>query len=256
MASSERFGYEWDTYSEIDPYKEQYKDQFLNWMHPHGSDFFKGKKVLDAGCGMGRNSYWCVELGAKELVAFDLDERSVNAATKTLSSFPHAKVVTSDIYSLPWRDEFDIVFSIGVIHHLEDPKKALNSLHTTLKPGGTLHIWVYGKEGFETFVKVLQPVRRYISSKMPLSLLHALTYMVSIPLYIYLHTRKTHSRSYFNQLRTFKLGHLHSIIFDQLLPSIARYYTKDEAYALLDGFRNVEVYAPPNNNGWIVKGMK
>lgn len=53
--SSERFGYEWQTYSEMLP---QYEEQFRRWtVHLSPADW-RDKSFLDVGCGMGRNSVW------------------------------------------------------------------------------------------------------------------------------------------------------------------------------------------------------
>ena len=59
------------------------------------------------------------------------------------------------------------------------------------------------------------------------------------------------------QLKEFKLWHIHSICFDQLLPRIANYYRKDEARKLLVdvGLQNVEIYQC-NGNSWTVIGVK
>lgn len=48
------FGYEWHRFPEM--YNE-WERQFLDYMQPHGPEFFRGKKVLDAGCGNGRFAY-------------------------------------------------------------------------------------------------------------------------------------------------------------------------------------------------------
>ncbi|MDP2709115.1 MAG: class I SAM-dependent methyltransferase [bacterium] len=254
MSSSDRFGYEWKTYNRIKPYQEQYKDQFLNWVYPLNPDFFAGKNILDAGCGMGRNSFWCCEFGAGSLTAFDKDSRSVQAAKENLAGFKQAKAVAADIYSLPWENSFDFVFSIGVIHHLKNPLIALAELKKTLRPGGEILIWVYGRDGFSGYVKALKSVR-VITSRLPLPLLHWLTYFISLPFFIYLKILKP-GRPYFKQLNTFAFSHLHSIIFDQLLPDVANYYSETEARVLLNGFREVEIHQPPNQNGWIVRGKK
>ena len=77
MASEDRFGYEWDRYSDIYP---EYEQQFLNWISPLDSEDFIGKDILDAGCGMGRNSYYALQYGAKYVTAFDAEMRSVQAS--------------------------------------------------------------------------------------------------------------------------------------------------------------------------------
>ncbi len=256
--TKDRFGFEWEKYNSIKPeYQNQYQDQFINWTHPLTSDFYKNKIILDAGCGMGRNSFWCLKWGAKELFACDHDQRSVDSAQETLKEFNNAKVLEVDLESIPWENKFDFIFSIGVIHHTHNDKKSVSELYKALKPSGEILLWVYSSVGFENILKILNPTRKYFTSKLPLSLLHFLTYFVSIPFYIYLKLFKQ-KRDYFKQLQTFSFSHTHSILFDQLLPPIARYYSKEEAYNLLEcnNFKDIKIYQPPNNNGWIVRGIK
>lgn len=251
MSSHERFGYEWDKYSEMTP---EYERQFLNWTGTLTAEDFKGKKVLDAGCGMGRNSYWPLVYGAKKAVAFDLDSRSVAHTRKTLSRFENAEVLQKDIYTLPWENEFDIAFSIGVIHHLKDPKKALGNLTRALKKGGTLFIWVYGYDGNEWIVRFLNPVRKNITSRLPISVVHALSYFCSIPVWLYVKITGGRTRPYFKQIARFQFWHLHSIIFDQFIPEVANYWKKEEVEKLFDGLpvKNVRVMIPPETqNGWV-----
>lgn len=255
MPNPNRFGFEWERYSAIKPYEQHYRQQFLNWVHPLTPADFKNKTILDAGCGMGRNSYWPLVWGAESVVAFDADERSTTAAQANLASFPNARVEVHDIYHLPWKNTFDLAFSIGVIHHLPDPPAAIQALKQTLKPGGQLLIWVYGRVGYEKILPALQFVRQHITSKLPPTLLHLLTYVVSLPLYAVWQLVPP-QRPYFRELAGYRFSHFHSILFDQLLPPIARYYSQAEAHALLAGFREVIITPPPNGNGWIVRGFK
>lgn len=254
MSSSQRFGYEWNKYSWV---TEDYERQFLNWTSPLTSSDWKGKRVLDAGCGMGRNSFWPMKWGASSLVAFDFDERSVSRAQETLKDFSTAQVQFKSIYDIAWENEFDIAFSIGVIHHLKDPKLALANMVTALKPGGTLLIWVYGYEGNEWIVRYVDPVRIHITSKLPLPLVHFLSYFCSIPLYAFIKIFKGPSK-YFAQLATFNFWHVHSIVFDQLIPDVANYWKKEEVLSLVEGLSlsGVTVVPPPNNSGWILTGSK
>ena len=254
MGSEKRFGYEWNKYNAID---SNYELQFRKWINPLKSEDFKNKRVLDAGCGMGRNSYWSLKYGAKELVAFDFDERSVSVAKKTLSCFNNASVEFKSIYKILWQDEFDIVFCIGVIHHLENPKKAINNLIKAIKPGGKILIWVYGHKGNEWIVKLVSPVRKVITSKLPLWLIHFLSYFISIPLWLLVKIFKGPGL-YLKQLSGFKLWHIHSIVFDQLIPKVANYWTKQEALNLFKDFsnlKNIEIYSV-NNNSWTISGEK
>ena len=63
---------------------------------------------------------------------------------------------------------------------------------------------------------------------------------------------------YYRQISQISFDHLHSIIFDQLLPEIAHYWTKKEACSLLkqSDLREISIHKPPNGMGWTVIGKK
>ena len=67
-----------------------------------------------------------------------------------------------------------------------------------------------------------------------------------------------HQNLYYQQISQISFDHLHSIIFDQLLPDIAHYWTKAEAYSLLnhDDLSSTSIHRPPNEMGWTVTGKK
>ncbi|OHA58424.1 MAG: hypothetical protein A2571_01435 [Candidatus Vogelbacteria bacterium RIFOXYD1_FULL_44_32] len=227
MASTDRFGYEWAKYDQILPAHE---GQFLMWVTPLTAVDFKNKRVLDAGCGMGRNSYWACHYGAREVVAFDYDKRSVTAALKTLAKFPQASVRYESIYDINYQNEFDIVFSIGVIHHLVDPEKAILNLYRALCPGGRLLLWVYG-DMHKHKIRLINLVR-LVLSRMPVALVHFLTYFISVPFYLYLKVFPQRS-DYLKLLKTFSFLHVHAIAFDQLIPQVAHYWSRAEIEVLL-----------------------
>lgn len=250
MSSQERFGYEWAEYSEIMPI---YEEQFKNWIGPIKPEDFKGKKILDAGCGMGRNSYWPLTYGAESVTAFDFDERSVASAGKNLSKFKNATVLFKSIYEIEWKNDFDIVICIGVLHHLARPREALKKFYDALKDGGKLIVWVYSFEDNEWIVKFVNPIRKSITSKLPVGLIHFISYFCSIPLWFFAKIFKGPS-IYLKQLSGFSFSHIHSIVFDQLIPDVANYWKKEEVERLFGdfGFKQVNIYKPSNSNGWTV----
>ena len=253
MASQERFGFEWKKYSSIEP---NHEIQFKRWVYPLSEKDFFGKDVLDAGCGMGRNSYWPLKWGAKLVTAFDFDKRSVESAQRTLSEFKNAEVSYQSIYSIDFKDKFDIAFSIGVVHHLADPDSAVRNLARAAKKGGTVLIWLYGYEGNEWIVRFINPIRKIFTSRISPPILNWLTYLASVPFFIYLKIFPV-KHPYMKHLKKFNFRHTHYIILDQLLPKIANYWKKEEAKKLLEGkgLENIQIY-PCNNNSWTVIGIK
>ena len=117
--SPERFGYSWGEFNEL---TSQQEEQFRRWtVHLRPESDWKGKLFLDAGCGAGRNSYWAMKYGAAGGTAIDFDNRSLAAARRNLAAFPQVEVRQQSLYDLTQEGVFDICFSIGVIHHLDDP---------------------------------------------------------------------------------------------------------------------------------------
>src|ERR1051325_8594429 len=120
--SPERFGYSWDRYSEILP---DHEEQFLRWTQPLAREDWKGVRFLDAGCGIGRNSFWPLRYGAAAGVLVDVDERSLARARDNLAGFPNASILHHSIYDLVESAAFDIVFSIGAVQQAAVVARAL-----------------------------------------------------------------------------------------------------------------------------------
>ena len=175
MASEDRFGYEWNKYKKILP---NYELQFINWISPLTKKEFYNKNVLDAGCGMGRNSYWVALYGAKKVIGFDYNMLSINVAKENLKIFNNVEILYDSIYKINYKEEFDIVFSIGVIHHLQYPSEAIKKLIQATRSGGRILIWVYSYEGNEWITKYINPIRKNITSKLPVQIVHYISYIL------------------------------------------------------------------------------
>jgi SAM-dependent methyltransferase len=251
--SPDRFGYEWNNYSELRP---EYEEQFLGWTaHLKPADW-RGLVFLDVGCGMGRNSYWPMIYGALGGLAIDVDDRSLSAARRTLASFPNVRVEKRSAYEISCLDEFDLVYSIGVIHHLEHPTRALAGMVRAAKPGGRVLIWVYGLENNRWLVSVLDPLRKALFSRLPVSFVHHLSVYPTAVLWLLL--RLGFGRTaYFDLLRQFAFRHLRSIVFDQMLPKIAHYWPRATVERLMQEQGLVEVRLIwVNEMSWSAIGTK
>jgi SAM-dependent methyltransferase len=251
--SPERFGYEWGHYDKLDA---NYEEQFRRWTQPLVPEDWRGVAFLDVGCGMGRNSLWPMRYGAAEGLAIDVDARSLAAAKRTLAEFPAVTVAERSAYEIGEKNRFDIVFSIGVIHHLAHPEVALEQMAAAAKPGGRVLIWVYGAENNGWIVNLLTPLRQALFSRLPIGLVHHLSLYPSAVVWLAL--RMGLGRiEYFKLLRRFSFRHIRSIVFDQMLPKIANYWSKAEVTSLM---QNAKLEAVElvwvNEMSWAAIGRK
>lgn len=251
--SPERFGYEWQTYAEMRP---EYQEQFRRWTVHVSPQEWRGKRFLDVGCGMGRNSYWPMTYGAKSGLAIDLDERSLAAARQTLAPFPAVELRRQSAYAIDADESFDIVFSIGVIHHLEAPERALSTMVKAAKPGGKVLIWVYGRENNGLIVHLLNPLRRLLFSRLPVGFVHHLSLYPALTVWLALRLGLD-SMEYHRLLRRLSLRHLRSIIFDQMLPKIANYWPREKVASMMQnsGLTDIRL-AWVNEVSWSAIGTK
>ena len=252
--SSDRFGYEWTHYSEILPESER---QLERWMGSTGIDSVRGKRVLDVGCGMGRNPYWMLKAGSRELVAIDVDTGSLAAARKNLAPFPHARVEMCSAHDLNPSafGLFDRVTCIGVLHHLEQPEQALEAMWSCVAPGGDLILWCYAYEGNSVLLPVIQTFR-LIGSRLPIRVSHAVAKGVAVVAWPVLRSVPWRT-DYYRSLRGLSFKNVESIIFDQMLPKIAHYWTRAEMVALVAPLRGGEPLVEfVQGNSWHVRVRK
>jgi len=145
----ESFSFEWNVHdrTQIDCFRED-KPSEHEFIAKTGftPDFVAGKLALDAGVGAGRYTDVMSRWGA-DVVGVDLSY-AVEAAQRNFRERPNVWIAQADIDALPFQPgTFDIVFSIGVLHHTPDSRAYFHKLATLLKPGGVIAIWVYPKHG-------------------------------------------------------------------------------------------------------------
>lgn len=117
---------------------------------PIDAAWYRGRRVLDAGCGHGRYLSAFAALGAA-VVGLDIGRGPEQAGAPLDVDEPGGRriqVVQGSVLAPPFADaSFDLVFSDGVIHHTPDARAAYLALARLVKPGGALYVWVYPREG-------------------------------------------------------------------------------------------------------------
>lgn len=253
LGSTDRFGYEWKNYAQIIPEHER---QLERWMGSTGLASFEGKRCLDVGCGMGRNPFFMLKNGAKEMLAVDVDEGSLGAARKNLAGDPRATVKKVSVYDLDPQElgTFDRVTNIGVLHHLAEPERALEKMWAMVAPGGDLCLWCYGKNGNELILPVIQAFR-FLGSRLPIGATHTVAKVTTAVAWPVM-KRIPFRTEYYNHLKTLSKKNVESIIFDQMLPHIAHYWTRTDMEKLVEPLRGEPTIELVQGNSWHVRVVK
>jgi 2-polyprenyl-3-methyl-5-hydroxy-6-metoxy-1,4-benzoquinol methylase len=151
----EAFGYQWAKLTEghyllTDPWFKANVARILSeeelQIRP---EWFRGKEVLDAGCGNGRWSYGLAQLGA-HVTAVDADPTAIEATRKALEDIP----APHQVYVAPLEElsrhvppkQFDLVLCWGVLHHCRSYTTSFREVCGRVKEGGILYLYLYGRE--------------------------------------------------------------------------------------------------------------
>jgi SAM-dependent methyltransferase len=147
------WAWQWSRYEDAESFL------FLDWIHPHTLEDFRGRRVLDAGCGPGHHVRLVAPL-AREVVGLDLNTSEI--ARRRLADVPNVTLVAADVATYRPAAPFDVVYCVGVIHHTDDPDATFRNLVGMCRPGGLLLLWCYSDEGNALVRRVVEPVRRVV----------------------------------------------------------------------------------------------
>jgi len=129
------------------------------FVEPHIPDFaqfekWKGKKVLEIGCGIGTDSINFARAGA-ELTIVELSQKSMDICRKRFevyglkAKFYHGNAEELDSF-VPV-EPYDLIYSFGVIHHSPHPEKILEEIKRYCSPSTEIRIMLYAKWSWKAF---------------------------------------------------------------------------------------------------------
>lgn len=122
---------------------------------PAFADFnkWKGKKVLEIGCGIGTDALNFVKNGAL-YTGIELSDKSLEITKKRFEVFNfEGRFFNIDAQNFEELskvgNDFDLIYSFGVIHHSPDPQKIIDNCLSLLKPDGVFKVMVYAENSWK-----------------------------------------------------------------------------------------------------------
>ena len=254
------FGEQWTSYSDTSGFFGS-ADLFNDFFNPLlSATDVAGCRIAEIGAGTGRFVNVFAKAGASRIVALEPSDafRVLRETTSAFRDRIDYLNVAGDL--LPASGDLDYVFAIGVLHHIPDPKPVLSAAYKALKPGGSMAAWLYGREGNGLYLALARPLwwlRRRLSQQ-------GLDLFVRL-LYPFFWIYMTVSRVLPLPLSAYMCRVMlpltpdkrRLVIYDQVNPAFAKYYTRDEARVLLAsaGFTDIRMHHR-HGMSWTVVGRR
>jgi 2-polyprenyl-3-methyl-5-hydroxy-6-metoxy-1,4-benzoquinol methylase len=129
---------------------------FVEYHIPGFAEFarWRGKKVLEIGCGIGTDTINFARAGA-DVATVDLSEKSMELARRRAAVFGLQDRIrfcpgnAEELSSFLPAESYDLIYSFGVIHHTPHPDAVLAQLRKYTRPGTTLKVMVYHRRSYK-----------------------------------------------------------------------------------------------------------
>jgi len=254
------FGRQWVKYQDNSGFYgsgELFEDIFAPLLRP---EEIHGCRVAEIGSGSGRIVRMLLAAGAGHVLAIEPSEAFTVLTQNVCDCQDRVTCLRCTGENIPDTNELDYVFSIGVLHHIPEPNPVVRAARQALRPGGRLAIWLYGREGNGLYLTLLHALR-LVTTHLPHSSLAALVWLLYGPLACYILACRILPLPLHGYM-TEVIGKMSPekrrlVIYDQLNPAYAKYYTRAEALELIRraGFVDVQIHHR-HGYSWTVLGTK
>lgn len=254
------FGDQWTRYTENDGYyasPELLADVFGPLVAPEA---LRGKRVAEIGSGTGRIVGMLLSGGAAHVTAVEPSRAMGVLRRNTEENATRITYLQCRGDQLPQYPQQDAIVSIGVLHHIPDPKPVVAAAYNALRPGGWMVAWLYGWEGNSAYLGLVLPIRK-VTTRLPHVVLAPICRFLNGALAIYIWLARRFPlplRDYMTEvIGHFSANKRYLVIYDQLRPAYAKYYRREEALRLFEeaGFKDVKVHHR-HGYSWTVLGKR
>jgi SAM-dependent methyltransferase len=256
----EDFGEQWTSYPDHEGFFGS-ADLFNDFFAPLVSvGDLAGRRVAEVGAGTGRFINVFARAGARHIVALEPSGAFAVLREQTRAFEDRITYLKTTGDRLPPTGDLDFVFLIGVLHHIPDPAPVVAAAFRALRSGGKLGVWVYGREGNTLYLLVVRSLW-WLTRRLPhrgLDLFVRALYPVFwcymtacrwLPLPLAAYMRRV--------MLPLTPAKRRVVIYDQLNPAYAKYYTREEARTALasEGFTDVQLHHR-HGISWTVVGTR
>lgn len=254
------FGEQWTEYPDSDGFfgsVELFDDIFAPLLSARD---VLDRRVAEIGAGIGRFVNILAAAGAAHVVALEPSAafRVLQESTRAHADRIEYLNVTGD--RLPPSRDLDYVFIIGVLHHIPEPDPVVAASFRALTSGGKLAVWLYGREGNSLYLLLVRTLWT-LTRRLPHRMLEWLVAAMYPFFWCYLTACRWLPLPLAAYMRRVMLpltpAKRRVVIYDQLNPAYAKYYTRQEAHDALarHGFIDIRLHHR-HGYSWTVVGTR